>query len=294
MTKVKKAIKKVLGWQNEIVIQHTNDWFRFDWQNLYYYRDLLFLLVRRDFIAKYKQTILGPAWFVIQPVLTTVVFTVIFGKVAKIPTDGIPPMLFYLCGLLSWDYFSKCLSAVATSLTGNAALFSKVYFPRLIVPVSIVISNLLTFALNLIMFLGFFIYFKFFTAAGNMIDPTRGLLVLPFLLLQTAAIGLGVGLWIAALTVRYRDFQHLVGFFVQLWMYATPVIYPMSAIPKAWKWITVANPMSAIVEAYRYAFFGVGAIHNLDIAFSALITALVLISGLLVFNKIERTFVDTL
>lgn len=278
--------------QYETIIQPNQSWFYVDWKGLLHYRDLLFLLVRRDFLAKYKQTILGPAWFILQPLMTTVIFTVIFGHMTKIPTDGLPPMMFYLCGLLAWSYFAQCLGGVASSLSANANLFTKVYFPRLIIPLSIVMSNLFAFLLQLATFLGFFIYFKFFTAAGASMDPNRALLMLPLLFIQTAAISLGVGLWIAALTVRYRDFQHLVPFMIQIWMYATPIIYPLSAIPPKWQFLTWLNPMASIVESYRYAFFGVGAVDLSYLSLSLLLTLLTLVSGVLIFNKVERTFVD--
>jgi lipopolysaccharide transport system permease protein len=274
------------------VIQANRSWFYVDWKGLLHYRDLLFLLVRRDFVAKYKQTVLGPAWFILQPLLTTAVFTVIFGNFARISTDGIPPILFYLCGVTAWSYFAQCLASIAASLTANSNLFSKVYFPRLIIPFSIVISNLFAFALQLATFLGFYIYFKYFTPAGAALEISRTIFILPLLILQTAAIGLGVGLWIAALTVRYRDFQHLVGFMVQLWFYATPVIYPMSVIPPQWHFISLMNPMTAIIELYRRAFFGMGYLNPEYLIAAAVISLLTLFSGLLFFNKVERTFVD--
>lgn len=276
----------------EFIIQANKSWFYVDWKGLLHYRDLLFLLVRRDFLARYKQTILGPAWFILQPLMTTVMFTVIFGHLTKIPTDGVPPMLFYLCGLLAWSYFAQTLGAIASSLMANSNLFSKVYFPRLIVPLSIVFSNFFAFALQTATFLGFYFYFKFFTPVGHLLDPNTAVIWLPLLFIQTAAISLGVGLWIAALTVRYRDFQHLVPFAIQIWMYATPIIYPISSIPEKWRFVTLLNPMAAIVESYRYAFFGVGSLNFQYMAISAGITFFVLFSGLLFFNKVERTFVD--
>lgn len=276
----------------EIVIQPTRGWLIIDWKGLLHYRDLLILLVRRDFVSRYKQTVLGPAWFILQPLLTTLVFSVVFGQIAKIPTDGLPPLLFYLCGLLPWNYFSQSLNTVSSSLIVNANLYSKVYFPRLIIPLSVILSNGFTFILQLVMFLGFYLYFKFFTAAGSGIHLNTFILVLPLLLLQTAAISLGVGLWISALTTKYRDFQHLVGFLTQLWMYATPVIYPLSVVPPRWRFALALNPMSGVVEAYRYAFFGTGFIDQAYSLISAAATLIVLITGLIIFSKVERTFVD--
>ena len=223
----------------------------------------------------------------------TLVFTIIFGKVAKIPTDGLPPALFYLCGLLVWRYFADCLTTTSTSFTANANLFGKVYFPRLIVPLSVVISNLFAFAIQLVTFLGFLFYFKYFTAAGINIKPNLCIFALPLLLLQTAAVSLGIGLWLSALTAKYRDFQFLMGFLVQLWMYATPVIYPMSMVPEKWKPIFALNPMAPIVELYRYAFLGTGITNPSYLMISITTTIFVLLTGILIFNKTERTFIDT-
>ncbi len=278
----------------EIVIQPTRDWFSIDWKGLLDYRDLLFLLVRRDFIAKYKQTLLGPAWFILQPLLTTVVFTLIFGNITKIPTEGIPPVLFYLCSLLAWSYFAQSLQAIAASLLVHSYLFSKVYFPRLIIPLSIIVSNLMAFALQLLTFLLFYLYFKFGTPIGARMDFNRVVFLLPFLLLQTAAVSLGVGLWIAAMTVRYRDLQHIVPLVTQLWMYLTPVIYPLSSVPEKWKGIMILNPMTSVVESYRYAFFGVGSLDAGFLITSFCLVFLILISGVFMFNRVEKTFVDTI
>lgn len=277
----------------EVIIQPNRSWFYIDWRGLLHYRDLLFFLVRRDFLSEYKQTILGPLWFIIQPLLMTLVFTVIFGKVARIPTDGLPPMLFYFCGLLTWRYFASCLNTTSNTFEANAHLFGKVYFPRLVVPLSVGISNLLAFAIQLITFLGFYFYFKYFTPAGMSIKPNLVIFVLPLLLLQTAAISLGVGLWMSALTAKYRDLRFLMGFLVQLWMYATPIIYPMSIIPEKWRPLAAINPMAAIVELYRYAFFGVGSLNFNYLLISIVTTIVVLFTGIFIFNKTERTFIDT-
>jgi len=278
----------------ETIIRPRRSWFYFDWQGLLHYRDLLFLLVRRDFVATYKQSILGPAWFIIQPLLITVVFTIIFGKGIKISTDGLPPTLFYFCALIPWGYFAHCLNTISLSLTANAGLFQKVYFPRLIIPLSTILSNLILFMIQLVTFLGFYFYFKLFTPLGFTIQPNSFLLILPLLLLVTASLSLGVGLWVAALTVKYRDFQYLLGFGIQLWMFMTPIIYPSSAIPEKWRFILSFNPMVGIVESYRFAFFGVGAVNFNSLLASVLLTIFALISGILVFNKVERTFVDTI
>jgi len=277
----------------EFIIEASKSWFRVPWRELLHYRDLLFLLVRRDFVSRYKQTILGPAWFVIQPLVTTLVFTVIFGSIAKISTDKLPPMLFYLCGMLAWQYFAQCMQGTSTTFVTNAGLFGKVYFPRLVVPLSVIISNLAAFVIQLVTFLCFWLFYKFFTSSGGLFTATPWILALPILLLQTAAIGLGVGLWMSALTAKYRDFVHISGFLTQLWMYATPVVYPLSVVPEKWRWVSAINPMSGIVEAYRYAFLGTGTVSPLYLGISAVTTVILLFTGVLVFSRTERTFIDT-
>lgn len=280
----------------EIIIEPNRKWFYIDWREIVQYRDLLFLLVRRDFISKYKQTILGPVWFILQPLLTTVVFTIFFHRVAKVSTDGLPPHLFYLCGLMMWNYFANCLKSTANSLIANANIFNKVYFPRLIAPLASVISNLFTFGIQLGTFLVFYFYFKLFAQESANIQPNLLVIIgaLPFLLIQAAAFSLGVGLWISALTSKYRDLTFAMGFLTQLWLYATPVIYPVSAIPVHWRFIMAINPMAAIVDLYRYAFFGTAALSLKYLFLSVVTTIVILISGLLIFNKVQRTFIDTI
>ncbi|MDD4871217.1 MAG: ABC transporter permease [Kiritimatiellae bacterium] len=279
--------------QIEYIIEPSRGWGRIPWRELVHYSDLLFLLVRRDFISRYKQTMLGPLWFVIQPLLTTVVFTIIFGRVAKISTDELPPVLFYMCGLLAWGYFAQCMGGTSTIFVSNAGLFGKVYFPRLIIPLSVVISNFMSFAIQLVTFLVFWVWFKFFTSAGDLFHFTAYLFALPVLLLLTAGIGLGVGLWMSALTAKYRDFSHLAGFLTQLWMFATPIVYPLSEVPARWQWVSALNPMTGVVEAYRYAFLGAGTIQPLFLSISVATTTFVLITGIILFTKTEKTFIDT-
>ena len=277
----------------EIVIKPTKGWFKLNLADVWRYRDLLGLLVHRDFVSKYKQTVLGPLWFIIQPLLMTVVFTVIFGKVAEIPTDGLPPMLFYLAGLLGWNYFAQTFSGTSGTLTANAGIFGKVYFPRLVVPLSTVVSGFIAFGIQLATFLCFWVYFKFFTVSGASIHMTSALVWFPLLMVQIAALSLGVGLWLSALTAKYRDFAFLTGFLVQIWMYATPVIYPLSRIPEGWRWIAVANPMAMPVEAIKYMFLGQGIIEPSYFAVSIAMTLVLLLTGVILFNKVEKTFVDT-
>jgi lipopolysaccharide transport system permease protein len=277
----------------ELIIQPSRGLLRIDWHGMLHYRDLLFLLVRRDFVAQYKQTILGPLWFIIQPLLTTLVFTVIFGKVARIPTDGIPPMLFYLCGMCVWSYFAGCFGAISNTFITNANLFGKVYFPRIILPLSVVVSRLIAFSIQLLTFLAFLVYFIFFTKAGAVVHVTGWVWTVPLLLLVSAALGLGVGLWISALTTKYRDLVHLATFLTQLWMYATPVVYPISQVPENWQWLAALNPMTGIVEAFRKAFLGAGEASPYLLGMSICMTLLLLLIGVILFSRAEKTFVDT-
>jgi len=273
-------------------IRPNTSWFSIDWKEIIEYRDLLWFLVLRDFTAIYKQSILGPIWFVLQPLATTVVFTVIFGSIAKIGTDGLPPFIFYMSGTVLWNYFQGVMNGVSGALIGNAGVFSKVYFPRLVVPLSLVVSNLGQFALNFLMFIGFYLYYYYFTAAN--IHPSFWIGLLPVLVIQCAAIGLGVGLWLSALTVKYRDLRFALPFLAQLWMYATPIVYPASLVPEPWRWIVTINPMAGVVELNRFVFFGVGAVTQDILIGGFLASLLILISGLLVFNRVQRTFVDTI
>ena len=220
-------------------------------RDIWNFRDLLMLFVHRDFVAVYKQTILGPLWFFIQPLLTTIVFTVIFGKVAKIPTDGLPPLLFYLAGVTAWNYFAECFRKTANSFTQNAHIFGKVYFPRVIAPLSVTLTNLITFGIQFLLFLGFLFYFMYSSAV---VQPNVYILLFPLLILMMGFMGLGFGMLVSALTTKYRDLQFLVAFGIQLLMYATPVIYPISAIPAKYHWIILANPMTSVIETFRYAF----------------------------------------
>jgi lipopolysaccharide transport system permease protein len=277
----------------EIVIRPTRGWFHLDLADVWRYRDLLFLLVHRDFVARYKQTILGPAWFILQPLLTTVVFSIIFGAIAKIPTDGLPPMLFYFTGLLGWNYFAQTFQSTSGTLVANAGLFGKTYFPRLVVPLSAVISNLFAFALQLATLLVVWIYFKLFTGAGGQFGFSVAIVWFPLVLAQIAALCLGAGLWLSALTAKYRDLAFLSGFIIQMWMYATPVIYPLSQIPEKWRWVAVLNPMTMPIESIKLMFLGQGTIVIAYLVVPVAITIALLLSGVLIFNKVEKTFVDS-
>jgi lipopolysaccharide transport system permease protein len=254
-------------------------------------RDLVMLFVWRDFVSVYKQTILGPLWYIIQPLLTTVVFTFIFGSVAKLPTDGLPQFLFYMSGTVIWTYFSTCITKTSDTFITNSQLFGKVYFPRLAVPVSILISSLIAFAIQFVFFLAFM---GFFALGGAALHPNWWILMTPVLLFIMAGLGLGFGIIISSLTTKYRDLRFLVQFGVTLLMYATPVILPLSSFPARFRWIILANPMTPIVEIFRYAFLGgAGTVNLPDLAYSFGFMLVVVILGTVIFNRVEATFMDT-
>lgn len=272
------------------VIEPPKTWSDVNFSELWRYRDLIMLLVRRDFVANYKQTVLGPLWFLIQPLLTTLVFTIIFGLVARIPSDGVPHALFYFSGIVMWNYFASCLVKTSDTFVANSGIFGKVYFPRLVVPISVVITNLITFAIQFTVFIILLIFFYF---QGAAIKPGIWILATPLLLLQMAALGLAVGIIVSSMTTRYRDLAFLVAFGVQLWMYATPVVYPMSQIPAKWKWIFAFNPMASVIETFRHAFMGTSSPNLLLIVASFGLTLVLLLIGIFLFTRVERTFADT-
>lgn len=258
---------------------------------LWRYKDLVALFVRRDFVAAYKQTILGPLWYLIQPLLTTITFTVIFGNIASLPTDGLPQFLFYMSGTVVWSYFADCLNKTSNTFVQNANLFGKVYFPRMAVPVSILISNLIAFLIQFGLFLAFVLFFALRGADVRVHWLWAALS--PLLILIMAGLGLGFGIIISSLTTKYRDLRFLVAFGVSLLMYATPVIYPVSSIPERFQWIILANPMTPIVEAFRYAFLGAGSVDlgHLLYSFGFMLAAVFI--GAVIFNRVEQTFMDT-
>jgi lipopolysaccharide transport system permease protein len=254
------------------------------------YRDLLWLLVRRDFVSVYKQTILGPLWFLIQPLFVTLIYTMVFGKIAGISTDNIPGPLFYMAGIMLWNYFADCLTKTSTVFRDNVGIFGKVYFPRLIMPLSIIISNLVRFAMQLLLFFGFMV---FFDVTGTTIHLNAYASLFPLLILLIAAMGLGSGMIISSLTTKYRDLAFLVTFGMQLLMYATTVIYPLSSAPATYKWLIVANPMTAIIETFRYGFLGHGSFSWNMLSYSTAFSLAVLLAGTIIFTRVERNFVDT-
>jgi len=259
-------------------------------RELWQYRDLIYLFVKRDFVSKFKQTILGPLWFIIQPLLTTIMFTVIFGNIAGIPTNGIPKILFYMSGIVGWTYFSTCLNDTSQTFIKNASIFGKVYFPRLALPISVVISNLVSFVIQFVFLCCFLVYFMI---KGSEVSPNILVLWIPFLVLLMAGLGLGFGIIISSLTTKYRDLTHLVTFGVTLWMYATPIIYPLSGIPEKYRMLVMANPMTPVVETFKTALLGVGQINYLSLLYSFGFTVVLIAIGIVIFNKVEKTFMDT-
>lgn len=272
------------------VIKPKTGWFDINLKELWKYRDLIMLFVRRTFVAQYKQTILGPAWAIIQPLFTTVIFTVIFGNMAGLAPGGVPTFAFYLCGSVAWSYFSGCLTATASTFTANSSIMGKVYFPRLVMPISTVISNLISFAIQFAFFLLFFFYYL---VADAGLVPNSLIFLTPVLVVQMACLGLGFGIIISALTTKYRDLAMLVSFGVQIWMYLTPVAYDVSIIPERFIGIYMLNPMTPVINTLRYAFLGTGSFELGYYLMSWCVTAIVLALGVILFNRVEKTFMDT-
>jgi lipopolysaccharide transport system permease protein len=259
-------------------------------KELWRYRDLIRMYVKRDIVTFYKQTILGPLWFVLQPVLTTVMFMFVFGNLAGISTDGIPSVLFYFSGIIIWNYFADCLNRNSRTFTDNQNVFGKVYFPRLVVPISVTISNLVRLAIQFALFVVIYIYF---VATDANIAPNLYLLFLPLLILMTAGISLGFGIIFSSLTTKYRDLTFLLQFGVQLWMYATPIIYPLNSIPADKQWLIELNPMTAVIETFKYGALGTGVFSWGWLGYSFVLMSLLILVGIMIFNKIEKSFMDT-
>lgn len=274
----------------DLVIEAQNNLWSLKLGDVWRYRDLLLLMVRRDFVSFYKQTVLGPLWFFIQPIFTTITFTVIFGRLAGISTDGLPQPLFYMVGITMWNYFSESLNKTSTVFRDNAGIFGKVYFPRLIIPLSIIVSNLIKFGVQLLLLSLLMAYYAF---KGNSFSPSLYLLLFPLLIVLMAAQGLGLGMIITAMTNKYRDLAFLLGFGVQLLMYATPVIYPLSSIEEPYRTYLSLNPMAEIIEIARLGLLGQGYFTWLTFSYTVGVTLLILITGIFVFNKVEKSFIDT-
>lgn len=270
-------------------IESSHSLFDLKLAEVWRYKDLVYMFVKRDFVSGFKQTILGPIWFFINPIFTTIVYLVVFGNIANLSTDGAPKILFYLAGVTLWNYFSACLTGTSNVFTGNAAIFGKVYFPRLVMPLTIVISNLMRFGVQMILFIAAFLYYYF----KGEVQPNIWILATPFLIILMAAFALGMGMIFSSLTTKYRDIQMLLGFGVSLFMYVTPVIYPLSALPERLKAIAYYNPLSGIFECFKYAWLGVGDFSATMLLISTVIIFVLLAIGTVVFNKVEKGFMDT-
>jgi lipopolysaccharide transport system permease protein len=276
----------------DLEIKPSGSWFDLRLKELWSYRDLIALLIRRDFVAQYKQTLLGPLWHLIQPVLTTGMFLILFSRIAAIPTDNLPPVLFYLSGIIIWNYFSTCLITTSNTFVANAAIFGKVYFPRLVIPISVVFSNLIRFCIQLLLLAAVLAFYMI--KGAFQISLNWHLLLLPILVLLMAGMGLGWGIIISSLTAKYRDFSVLTSFAVQLLMYATPVVFPMSYLSgKGFAAVIAWNPLCAVVEGFRYALFQSGTFRTSDLVYPSVFCLLSMLFGALIFTKVERTFLDT-
>ena len=264
--------------------------FSLNFKEVWEYRDLLLMLVKKDFITFYKQTVLGPLWFIVQPLLTTVIYMVLFGSIAKLSTDGVPQVLFYLSGITIWNYFSESLTKTSSVFTANAGMFGKVYFPRLIMPLSIVASSLMKFAVQFLIFILILLYYVVFT---DTVHPNWWILITPILILLMAMFAFGMGMIFSSLTTKYKDLTFLLTFGIQLFMYITPVVYPVSALPEKFKFLVYMNPLSSIFQCFRYAFLGSGSFELMSMVWSSVFITLILIIGTVIFNKVEKSFMDT-
>jgi lipopolysaccharide transport system permease protein len=275
----------------DIIIKPDKKWFDFRLKELWAYRDLILLFVRRDFVAYYKQTILGPLWFFIQPIFTTVMYVIVFGRIAKIPTAGIPAQVFYLAGIINWTYFSDCVTKTSNTFIINTAIFGKVYFPRLIVPLSIIVSNLITYGIQLLLFVIVLAYNMIANHVHVQVSPM--ILIFPMLILQIAMFGFGVGVIVSSLTTKYKDLSFAIIFGIQLWMYATPIVYPLSQVPAKWQSLFYLNPMASIIEIFRNMLFDTGAVNWTQYGYSWIITIATMLIGVSLFNRVEKSFMDT-
>ena len=274
----------------DLTIKPQTHWYDLRIKEIFKYKDLLLLFVKRDFISIYKQTILGPLWFFIQPIITAITFTVIFGSLAKISTDGLPQILFYMCGITLWNYFADTLTKTADTFSSNVNIFGKVYFPRMIVPLSVVVSNLIKLGIQFLLFLCIWIYYLIQT---DLIHPNKMLVLIPYLIVLIGFMALSFGIIISSLTTKYRDLKFLVTFGIQLMMYASPIVYPLSIVPEKYKWIIIANPVTSIIESLKYAFLGVGEFNWFYLGYSTLFTIVLFMIGLVIFHRVEKSFMDT-
>lgn len=279
----------------DLIISPKKKIFSLRINELLYYRDLIILFVKRDFITQYKQTILGPIWIILQPLLTSFVLTIVFGYIAKIES-GAPTILFMMAGVTVWSFFAECVTKTSETFIANQNLFGKVYFPRMVVPISIIFTNLIKFFIQFGLYLLFYIYFVLFIGLDQNLHLTIHLLLLPLLILLMAALGLGTGLIISSLTIKYRDLRFLIQFGIQLLMYASPIVYPLKVVPEKYQWILIANPMTSIIETFKYGFFGetVAIFHWGHLAYSVVIIFIICLIGVWSFNRVEQSFMDTI
>lgn len=275
----------------DLIIKPKNKWYKLDLRAVWSYRDLLLLLVRRDFISVYKQTILGPLWLFIQPVFTSLTFAMIFGRLARISTDGAPPLIFYMAGITLWTYFADCLNKTSNTFISNAGVFGKVYFPRLIIPLSVLVSNLIKLGIQLSIFVIIWLYYL--NTSGSLNPQWSYVWLIPVLIFMMAGLGLGFGILISSLTTKYRDLTFLIGFGVQLLMYASSVVLPISAMPDRIKKIMLFNPLTSIIEAFKYIFIGSGSFEGIWLVYSFGFMSVLLFIAVVVFNKVEKSFMDT-
>jgi len=275
----------------DLIVKPKSSWFEFNFKEIWRYRDLLFMFVKRDIVSTYKQTILGPLWFFIQPILTALTFTIIFGNIANLSTDDKPKFLFYLAGTTCWNYFADCLNSTSGTFINNAGIFGKVYFPRLISPLSVVISSVLKFLIQFLLFIGVFIVMYFNDAN---LQPNKLMLLIPFLVLLMGIMGLGLGIIVSSFTTKYRDLRFLISFGIQLFMYITPVILPLSQFKGIMKKVVMANPMTPIIETFKAAFLGVPKDYSVNgLFYTTIFTVVVFCLAILIFNKVEKSFMDT-
>ena len=276
------------NWSQVIGSKHSL--FSLNLKEVWEYRDLVYMLVKRDFVTSFKQTILGPLWFFINPIFTTVMYVIVFGNVAGLSTDGAPMMAFYLSGVTLWNYFSSCLNGTTSVFRGNASIFGKVYFPRLVMPLAIVISNLMRFGVQYLLFIAVIIYY---VIKDGSVQPNLWVLATPFLIFLMGAFAMGAGMILSSLTTKYKDFGMLIGFGVSLYMYITPVVIPISSFPAKYRWIMDINPLTGIFECFKYAYLGVGDFSINMLMYSTVFILTILVIGTLIFNKVEKSFMDT-
>ena len=273
-----------------LTIKPRNKLLHIDLKEIWQYRDLLKMYVKQAIITQYKQTILGPLWFFIQPAITTVMYMLIFGGIAKIPTDGLPQPMFYLAGIVCWQYFADCLTKTSSTFISNQSVFGKVYFPRLVVPLSTVIANLVRMGIQFLLFILVYIYY---IVLGTSVSPNAYAFLIPLLIVILAGLSLGFGIIVSSMTTKYRDLTILFSFIVQIWMYATPIIYPLSTMSPKKQWIMALNPVTSLVEAFKYGTMGVGTFNWYQLGYSFVFMVVLLFIGIVVFNKVEKSFMDT-